>query len=71
MVRPSSRGGVPVLSRPMRRPKPVEPGRQAKGRGLADAAGRDLALADMDQPAQEGAGGEHDGAGREMPAVGR
>ena len=49
----------------------VEPGRQAKGRGLVDAAGRDLALADMDQPAQEGAGGEHHGAGRDMTAVRR
>ena len=48
----------------MRKPKLIEPGRQAKGRGLADAAGRDLGLADMDQPAQEGAGGEHHGAGR-------
>ena len=71
MVRPSRRGGVPVFSRPMRKPEPVEPRREAKGRGLADAAGRDLALADMDQAAQEGAGGEHHGAGRKVPAVGR
>ena len=48
----------------------VEPGGEAKGRGLVDAAGRDLALADMNEAAQEGAGGEHDGAGRKVAAVG-
>ena len=50
--------------------KPVESRREPEGRGLADASGRDLALADMDQPAQEGAGGQHDGAGGEVGAVG-
>ena len=48
----------------------VEPGGEAKGWGLVDAAGRDLALADMNEAAQEGAGGEHDGAGRKVAAVG-
>ena len=70
MVRPSRRGGVPVLRRPMRRPKTIEPRREAERRRLVDAPGRDLALADMDQAAQEGAGGEHHGAGAEAAAVG-
>ena len=47
----------------------VEPRREPKGRGLANASGRDLALADMDEAAQEGAGGEDHGAGREAPPV--
>ena len=53
------------------KPEPVERVREAKGRGLADPPGRDLALADMDQPAQKGAGGEHHGAGAEVAAVSR
>ena len=36
---------------------------------FADAAGRGLLLADMDQAAQEGAGGEHHGGGGELAAV--
>ena len=51
-------------------PEPVEPGRQTEGRRLVHAAGRDLGLADMDQPVQEGAGGQHHGAGGEAAAVG-
>ncbi len=70
IVRPSRRGGVPVLSRPMRKSEPVEPLGEAERRRLADAAGRDLALADMDEPAQEGAGGEHHGAGADAFAAG-
>ena len=49
----------------------VEPRRQAKGRGLVDAPGRDLALADMDEAAQEGAGGENHGACRQAATVRR
>ncbi len=49
----------------------IEPSRESEGRGLADAAGGDLSLADMDEAAQEGAGGQHHGAGREAPAVSR
>ena len=45
-VLPSSRGGVPVLSRPMRRSERAEPRREAERGRLADAAGRDLLLAD-------------------------
>ena len=61
---PSSRGGVPVLKRPMRQAEAVE-SRSASaidGR-LADAAAGRLLVADMDEAAQEGAGGQHDGAG--------
>ena len=65
MVRPSRRGGVPVLSRPSAKPCRVERRRQTEGRGLADAAGRDLRLAHMDEPAQEGAGGQHHGRRRQ------
>ena len=49
--------------------EPVEARGETEGRGLADAPGGDLALADMDQPAQKGAGGQHDGAGGEAAAV--
>ena len=48
----------------------VEAGGEAKGWGLVDAAGRDLALADMNEATQEGAGGQHHGAGRKMAAIG-
>ena len=51
--------------------QPVQPFRQAKGRGFADAAGRDLALADMDEPAQEGAGGQHHGTRADRAPVSR
>ena len=64
-------GRGPGLEPAHAQPEPVETGREAKGRGLADAPGRDLALADMDQPVEEGAGGEHDSAGGEAPAIGR
>jgi hypothetical protein len=43
---------------------------QTEGRGFADAAGRDPALADMDQTAQERAGGQHHGAGAKAASVG-
>ena len=51
------------LEAPHAQPQAVEPRREAKRRRLVDAACGDLALADMDQAAQEGAGGEHHGAG--------
>ena len=63
MVRPSSRGGVPVLSRPSAKPSRSSVPRKPKRRRLADPAGRDLPLADMDQAAQERAGGQHHRAG--------
>ena len=67
--------GVPVdgcLAQPRRRaglepaqsqPEPIQPLGQLEGRGLAEAAGRDLLLAEVDQPVQERAGGQHHGAG--------
>ena len=60
---PSSRGGVPVFSRPSSKPSPLERARQPDRWRFADPAGRDLPLADMDQAAQEGAGGQHHRAG--------
>ncbi len=63
-------GRRPGLEPAHAKAEPVEARRQPEGRGLADAPGRDLALADMDQPVEEGAGGEHDGAGGEAAPVG-
>src|SRR5205085_11559244 len=40
--------------------------RQAERRRLADPPGWRLLLADMDQPAQEGAGGQHHGAAADV-----
>ena len=55
MVAPSSRGGVPVFSRPSAKPEALQGAREADRRRLADPAGRDLLLADMDEAAQKGA----------------
>ena len=63
MVRPSSRGGVPVFSRPSAKPSRSKRQRKPDGGRLADPAGRGLLLADMDQAAQERAGGQDHGAG--------
>ena len=41
----------------------------AERRRLADAPGRDLCLADMDEAAEKGAGGQHDGAGAKLAPV--
>jgi hypothetical protein len=59
MLRPSRRGGVPVFRRP----------RQAKGRGFAGAAGRDLFFADVDEAAEESAGGQNHGATAELAPI--
>ena len=71
MVRPSSRGGVPVFSRPSANPRRSSVAERPDGRRLADPAGRDLLLADMDQAAQERAGGQDHGAGRKFAAIGQ
>ena len=64
IVLPSSRGGVPVLSRPRAKPYAARvSARPMRGR-LADPAGGDLFLADMDEPVQKRAGGQHHPAGR-------
>ena len=60
---PSSRGGVPVFSRPSAKPSRSSVRDRPERRRLADPAGRRLLLADMDQAAQEGAGGQHHRAG--------
>ena len=71
MVVPSSRGGVPVLSRPSVKPaRSSVAERPSAGASPTRPAG-DLPLADMDQAAQEGAGGEHDRAGSKVPAIGQ
>ena len=53
---------MPVFRRPEAQAEGQQASREAVGRRLAVAAGRGLLLAPMDQPAQEGAGGEHHGA---------
>ena len=69
IVLPSSRGGVPVLSRPRAKPRAGEGPRQPERWRLADPTGRDLFLADMDQAVQKGAGGQHHPARRDRTAV--
>ncbi len=51
--------------------KAVESLGEAERGSLVDTAGRDLPLADMDEAGEEGAGGEHDGAGADRAAVRR
>ena len=67
-VEPWRRAGLQAAER---KPGGFETARQAERRRLSGAARRDLALADMDQAAQEGAGRQHDRAGAEAAAVGR
>ena len=70
MVAPSRRGGVPVLSRAKREPGGVQTARQ-RDRGLvAEPAGRGALVAEMDDPAQEGAGGQDDRSAGNRAAVG-
>ncbi len=71
IVVPSSRGGVPVLSRPSAKPsRSSVSDRPTAGASPTRPAGVWL-LADMDQAAQEGAGGQHRGAAGELAAVGQ
>ena len=51
--------------------RPLERSRKPHRRRLADPAGRPVLLADMDQAAQEGPGGDDDGAGGQFTAVGQ
>ncbi len=70
IVRPSSRGGVPVLSRPKRESQPRQGRREPDRRRLADPAGRDFLLADMDEAAQKRPRGDDHCAGGDGFAVG-
>ena len=71
MVRPSSRGGVPVFSRPSAKPQRSSVSGKPDRRRFADPAGRDLLFADMDEAAQERPGGQNHRAGRQNPAIGQ
>ena len=55
-VEPRRRAGLQPAER---KAEPLQRARQAERRRLADPAGRNLPFADMDQPAQERAGGQH------------
>ena len=68
IVRPSSRGGVPVLSRPTGRSSSRRRAPRALGRRVAGAPGRVVLQADVDEPGQERPGGQHDGVGAEDEA---
>ena len=63
-------GRGPGLEPPEREAEALERAGKTDRRPLADAAGGNLALADMDQAAQERAGGQDHGRRREPPAVG-
>ncbi len=60
---PARRAGVPVLRRPICRPRAAKRSASLTAGGGAEAAGRDPGLAHVDEPAQECAGGDDDGAG--------
>ena len=61
-IEPRRRAG---LQPPERKADAFQRPGQAERRRLADPAGRRLPLADMDEAAQEGAGGQHHRAGSE------
>ena len=67
--RPSRRAGVPVLSRPSRRSSARSRSESPLAGGLAMPARGGLLLAAMDDPAQERAGGQDDGAGPNRAAI--
>ena len=69
MVRPSRRGGVPVLSLQVRRPKGAQCFAEEDRGGLAAAAGGIALLAAVDEAVEERAGGDDGGAGQEAAAV--
>ena len=68
--RPASRrGGVPVLRRPSLKPDAGHGRRKAHDGLLVHPTCGDLAIADMDQAAQERAGGQDDGAACQPAAI--
>src|SRR6185503_3156533 len=66
-VEPRRRSGFQAAER---KAEMFERAREAERGRFADAAGRDLSFADMDEPAQKSAGGEHDGGAGNFAAVG-
>ena len=70
MVRPSSRGGVPVFSRPWPSPTSAICSCQRDRRAFAAAAAFDHLLADEHAGAEEGAGGNHQRPAFDPAAVG-
>ena len=69
MVRPSSRGGVPVFRRVQFKPERAELIAEQLRRSLAVAAATIRHLADMGQAVQERPGGDDDGAGLDGAAI--
>ena len=69
IVRPSSRGGVPVFKRPSSKAEIFQRARKSHCRRFADAAGGNLLFADMNQAAQKRAGRKHHGTGRNFAAI--
>ena len=67
-VQPRRRTGLEAAETQAQRHEPI---RQPQRRRLADPSGRDLALAHVDQAAQEGAGGDDDRARLDSLAAGR
>ena len=67
-VEPRRRAGFEPAER---KAEPFQRQRKTNGGRLADTARRRLLLADMDQAAQEGAGGQHRGAAGDFAAVGQ
>ena len=65
-IEPRRRAGLEPAER---KAGAFERGRKAHRRRLADPAGRPVLFAEMDQPAQKGAGGDDDGAGGELAAI--
>ncbi len=63
-------GRGPGLQPPEREPDAGERRRQTQRRRLADAAGRNLPLADMDQPAKKCPRRQHQSAGAYLAAIG-
>jgi hypothetical protein len=68
MLRPSMRGGVPVLSRPTRRSSARRLRGQRVRRRIAGATAAVVVEADVDPAGQEGADRQHHAARREMQA---
>ena len=71
IVAPSSRGGVPVFSRPKANPARLEALRQRDRRPLPEPSSGRADVAEMNHAAQKCAGGEHDRTAAEASAVGQ